>query len=181
MGMSPVEQTVYQNPHIDISVAGVLLEKNKTADRYTLSVNLDSDATIDDVYFSENMQLRYMNKEKKLNIAAPESRTFNVKFLRKYDVAADGKGMIYSIPIQYSEYKAVNPEEYFECKDTDDHILISLLQLWRKKYNPIIDTRDPLFKNFDDFFEDLTDTDIVKQFRDHDYRFNVREVILSSS
>ena len=176
MGVS-MEQTGYPDAHIDISVYGDLLEKNKTGSGYTLSVKLDSDATIDDVYFSDIMQLRYMNKENELKIAAPDSDSFNVKFLQNYSVTKDGNnGITNPIPIQCSEYTAADPEKSFVCNDTDDHILKSLLQLWRKKYT---DQRG----NFDDFFKALSIQypGIVTLFRNHDYRFNVEKVILSSS
>lgn len=167
MGMSPVEQTKYPHARIDISVAGELLQKNKTADGYTLSVNL-STAVIYKAFFNNVLQVT-PTKDNLLTINVP---------LKNFVVT---KNNFYSNQgIDYSSYTP-SPDLYFECKDTNDEIMKSLLHLWRKTYNPIINERDPLFKNFNDFFEDLTDTDIVNQFRDHEYRFNVREVILSSS
>jgi hypothetical protein len=177
---TPVEQPKYPRAHIDISVYGDLLEKNKTAgDSYTLSVKLDSDATIDNVYFSENMQTGSGSiKEKKLDIAAPDSRTFNVKFLRKYSAGNDGKGMRYPIPIQYSEYTATEPEDFFVVHDTDDHhILKALLHLWRINYT------DPRVETFDVFFSEFSTKypDILKLFREHTYNFQVVMIRLSSS
>jgi len=173
---TPVEQPKYPRAHIDISVYGDLLEKKTAGDSYTLSVKLDSDATIDDVYFSENMQTGSI-KEKKLNIAAPDSRTFNVKFLRKYSAGNDGKGMRYPIPIQCSEYTATEPEDFFVVHDTDDHILKALLHLWRINYT------DPRFKLFNDFFKEFSTNhfDIVTLFREHPYTFQVVRIRLSSS
>jgi hypothetical protein len=171
MGMSPVEQTKYPHARIDISVAGELLQKNKTADGYTLSVKL-STAVIYKAFFNNVLQVT-PTKDNLLTINV----TLN-NFVVTKNNSYSNQG------IDYSSYTP-SPDLYFECKDTNDEIMKSLLHLWRKTYNPIINTRDPLFKNFNDIFDGLTqytdNTDIVNQFRDHDYRFNVREVILSSS
>lgn len=182
--INPFEKT--GNEGIDISVYGELIEKKKTADdSYTLSVELDSPATatIDDVYFNklntiqshDRVTTQGMGYEtKKLNIAVTGLMTFNVIKEHEYTIKGDGKGMIYPIPIQCSEYTAVNRGESFVCKDTDDHILKLLLQLWRKKYTD-------LKGKFDDFLEKFYTHDKVNQFRDHEYRFKVESILLSSS
>ena len=174
---SPMEQTKYPDASIDISVYGELLTKNETVgDSYTLLVKLNSEATIDDVYFSHNMQLESM-RVKKLNIAAPKTRTFNVKFLREYSVVNDGNnGITFPVAIKYSEYEAVNPEESFVYNDTDTIILKLLLHLWRKNYTDRV-------KTFDDFFEEFSNSfpDILKRFREHTYNFQVVKIHLSSS
>jgi hypothetical protein len=123
------------------------------------------------------MQLESM-RVKKLNIAAPKTRTFNVKFLREYSVVNDGNNGITSpVAIKYSEYEAVNPEESFVCNDTDTIIMNSLLHLWRKRYT------GSLVRQFNDFFRefDTQQPNIVKLFREHEYNFEVGTIMLSSS
>lgn len=174
----------YGEPGIDISVYGGLLKKNKTADSYTLSVKLDSLATIDDVYFNilqghDIVTTQGMRDgEKKLNIDVTDSMIFNVKKVHNnYNVLHDGKGGIFSTAIKRSEYEATESEEFVVVHDTDDRILKLLLHLWRKKYT------DPRLKLFDVFFSDFCTQypSIVTQFREHEYRFKVKRIILSSS
>lgn len=183
MGLSEdfrLRKTVYGEPPpgIDISVYGVLLGKNKTPDdSYTLSVKLNSPATIDVVYFNILQEHdRVTPHEKKLDIDVTDSMIFNVKKVRTYKVSTDGKGWRFPTPIECSEYEATEPEE-FVVHDRHDHILKWLLHLWRKKYT------DPTLKRFDDFFSDFCtqQPNIVNLFRKHTYIFKVKHIILSSS
>lgn len=177
MGMSPpVEQTEYPNAGIDISVYGNLLKKTDS----TLLVKLDSPATIDDVYFNIQGRDRVTPQEmhdgkNKLEIDVT-SMTFNVKKLHTYNVPGDGKGQIFPTPIKCSEYEAIKPEEVFVCKDIDDRILKLLLHLWRKKYTNLVKQLDVFFHEFCDQYPS-----IVTQFRKHEYNFEVKRIILSSS
>ena len=188
MGMSPpVEQTKYPDAGIDISVYGKLLEKKllEKTDSSTLvelKLNIES-AVISDVYFNiqsgyDKLDMRSSSRseeEKKLNLDATGSRIFTVEKISD----------TYShLGVQYSEYKSIaNPNDFFVYKDMDERILKLLLHLWRKKYNPIISSSHRDFKNFDDFFQELSTkySNIVKWFREHIYSFEVGTIMLSSS
>jgi hypothetical protein len=160
----------FDSGKIDISFAGVLLEKNKTAyDRYTLSVELNT-AVIDEAFFNNVHQVN------------PKTQfTINVPLI---DFAVKKKGSYKNYEIYYSDYEPLKPLS-FTCKDTNDEIMKSLLHLWRITY---ISGRDPEFpefkpKSFDDFFKELSTpqyTEIVTKFRNHDYRFEVVGIQLSS-
>jgi hypothetical protein len=150
---------------INISVYGDLVSKeSKKADNRddrTLSVKL-STAVIDKASFNNVLEV------------TPKTRLTIDLLLDEFAVTKNNS---------YHGYSSYTPslDLSFTSKDTNDEIMKSLLHLWRKTYNPF-SKKDPRFKPFDDFFKELsTHTDIVNRFRDHEYRFNVTEVILSSS
>ena len=176
IGIQPVKPIPYPNTGINISIHGELIRKTETAGVYTLSVKLDSAATIDDVYFvRENMQdilldIKYIeDNEKKLTLYVDDST--------KTETIVVTKNGPYSNP----GYSPTEPKKVFVCNDTDNHILKLLLRLWKRKYdrNP----KDPGFKTFDVFFEEFSTRypQIVKLFREYEYNFEVVEIQLSSS
>lgn len=165
INIRPYNPDTYTATGIVISINGDLLTKNETAGVYTLSVKLDSAATIDDVYFVLENHIKVDEKKRTLYL---EDSTMTI------DVTKNG---IYSSP----GYSPTEPKKVFVCKDTDAQILKSLLRLWKRKY----DTRnrkDPGFIHFETFFSEFSSKypHIVKLFREYEYHFEVVDIQLSS-
>jgi len=85
--------------------------------------------------------------------------------------------------INSSEY---NANEYHQKKNfvyTDTYVTILkwLVRLWRKRYD--YKPTDSHFKNFEAFFSEFEKKhkDIVNQFRNYKYNFEVKRITLSSS
>ena len=171
--MSPSEveviQQLRQNGKINISVDGDLVSKTADKGDRTLSVNL-STAVIDKAFFDNVNEVAPNEDDNHLTIDLS---------LNNFDVTKKGD----SYRNQGIDYSTYIPHEvtYFTCKDTNDNIMKLLLHLWRKTYNPF-SPKDQSFKKFKDFFEDFTQyTDMVNQFREHTYNFQVVNIQLSSS
>jgi hypothetical protein len=161
-------QQLYTNGKINISVDGDLVSKKADKGSRTLSVNLRT-AFIKAFFNSSNIKVEDKQNPLTIDVALTD---FDVI---KRDLSYSNQG------IYFSRYTPLDESLSFTCKDDkNDNIMKSLLHLWRKAYNP---TR---FKTFDVFFRELSSNPqyhhhILNQFRNHEYIFNVEDVLLSSS